>query len=110
MLFFLFVNNLYNFRKNHLFVDRRIYCYKGSWRDKKQDLDRVCYYFISSPLSLQDSFESGRETLKPTMEITVFGEFPFCEHDKFVLQDGSSMLIGNITYNYFEKIIFNKLI
>lgn len=88
--------------KNPLFVDRRIYAYKGKWENPNNDFQENIYYFISTPMTLASSWESGREEIRPTIGITVFGEHAFCEHDIVYLQDGTKFEIGGIVNNYFE--------
>lgn len=88
--------------KNHLFVDRRVYAYKGKWKDPKQDLERLCYYFINEN-TLVESYENGRGQMKQQITITVFGEFPIVAYDEFTLQTGEKYKVQNITYNYFES-------
>jgi len=89
--------------KNNLLVDRRVYPFKGTWRDRLQDIDRVCYYFVETPLTLVESFENGRECLKPQITITIFGEFPICTHDLFTLQNGETYKVSGINANYLES-------
>ena len=88
--------------KNHLFVDRRVYAYKGKWKDPRQDLERNLYYFINE-LTLVESYENGRGQMKPQITITVFGEFPICANDEITLQTNEKFKVEGITYNYFES-------
>lgn len=89
--------------KNPLLVDRTVYAFKGKWINPKNDLPCVIYYFVSSPLTLASSWESGREEIKPTVSITVFGEHAFTKHDVIYLEDGSHYEVEEITSNYFES-------
>lgn len=88
--------------KNHLFVDRRVYAFKGTWKDPKQDLERLCYYFVNET-TLVESYENGRGHMKPQITITVFGEFPICANDLFKLQTDEEFRVQDISYNYFES-------
>lgn len=89
--------------KNDIFVDRRVYAFKGKWKDPKQDIERTCYYFVKEN-TLVESYENGKETIKPRITIVVFGEFPFCARDIFTLQDGSKLRIqGSPSINYVES-------
>lgn len=88
--------------KNALLVDRRVYAYKGKWKSQKDDLEVNIYYFISAPMTLTESWENCRETIKPTIGITSFGEHAFCTHDIITLQDGTTFEIKEFTNNYFE--------
>ena len=88
--------------KNHLFVDRRVYAYKGTWKDPRQDLKRNLYYFINEQ-TLVESYENGRGQMKPQITITVFGEFPICANDEITLQTNEKFKVEGITYNYFES-------
>lgn len=89
--------------KNALFVDRRVYAFRGKWKNPNSDYLVNIYYFISTPLTLASSWENGREEIKPTIGITVFGEHAFCKHDIVYLQDGTMFEIGDITNNHFEN-------
>ena len=88
--------------KNHLFVDRRVYAYKGEWKDPKQDLARNIYYFINENTLVED-YENGRGQMKPQITITIFGEFPICANDLITLQNKETYRVQGITFNYFES-------
>lgn len=90
--------------KNPLFVDRRVYAFKGKWKNpnNKDYLENI-YYYVSTPATLTSSWVDGREEIKPTIGITVFGEHAFCKHDTIYLQDGSKYEISDITNNEFEN-------
>lgn len=89
--------------KNNLLVDRRVYAFKGTWKDVSQDLSRLVYYYVEKPMTLVEDFKGGRETLTPQITINVFGEFPICVHDIFTLQNGERYKVEDITFNYFES-------
>lgn len=88
--------------KNPFILDRRVYAFKGKWKNPQNDHLENIYYFVSTPLTLATTWENGREEIRPTISITTFGEHAFCEHDIFYLQDGTKFEIGDITNNYFE--------
>lgn len=87
--------------KNNLFVDRRVFCFKGKWKDPRQDIERNCFYYIKENTLVED-YRDGKETLSPRITIVVFGEYPMCEHDTFTLQTGETYRVGNIILNYVE--------
>ena len=89
--------------KNQLVCDRRVYCFKGKWKNPNNDYDQVIYYFISTPMTLVGTWENGREQVKTTLGITVFGEHAFCKHDIIYLQTGEKYEVNDITNNYFES-------
>ena len=88
--------------RNPFFVDRSVYTYRGKWQNPNEDKPTTFYYFISNPMTLVSSFNKGREELVQEIEITVFGEFPFCEKDIITLANGEQFYITNMTLNYFE--------
>lgn len=88
--------------KNPIICDRRVYAYKGKWVNPNNDHDETIFYFISTPMTLVTTWENGREQVKSTLGITVFGEHAFCTHDIIYLQDGTSFEVHDITPNYFE--------
>lgn len=89
--------------KNPLFVDRRIYAHRGLWKNPRNDVLVNIYYFISTPMTLASSWDNGREEIKPTVGITIFGEHAFCKHDIIILEDGAEFEVNEITNNYFES-------
>ncbi len=93
--------------KNNFFVDRRVYPFKGKWKDPKQDLERNIYYFVNSH-TLVESYENGRGQMKDQITITIYGEHPICANDKFYLDNGDDYKVQDITKNYFESNILIK--
>lgn len=89
--------------KNNLFVDRKVYNFRGKWCNPNNDFKENIFYFISVPMTLASRWQDGREEIKSTMEITVFGEHAFCKHDIIYLQDGTKFEIGDFVNNYFES-------
>lgn len=85
-----------------LLCDRRVYDKKGSWRKPKNDIADNIFYFIKEPLTLVPSYVNGREELKATLTICVFGGKEFCKEDEITLDNGAKYRIQEITYNYVE--------
>lgn len=88
--------------KPNCLCDRDIYSFKGKWFNPNTREYENVFYYISSPLSYRTTYESGTEELKPTMEITIFGEKPIIERDIIILQDGSKMRVASRTINFVE--------
>jgi len=82
--------------------DRRIYDKKGSWKSPNNDHAENIFYFIKQGLTLVPNYVNGREQLKETLTITVFGDKPFVKEDKIKLANGVEYRIQNIMPNYVE--------
>lgn len=82
--------------------DRRVYSFKGKWKNPQNDIESNIFYFIKEPLSLVPSYINGREELKETLTITVFGGKPFAKEDTVTLQDGTTYKIQQMIPNYYE--------
>ena len=89
--------------KNPLICDRRVYSYKGQWKNPNNDHPVTIFYFISTPMTLVTTWENGSEQVKSTLGITIFGEHAFCTHDIIKLQDGTEYEVHDVTNNYFES-------
>lgn len=89
-------------RRNHFIVDRKIYSFKGSWKNPQQDIETVIYYFVSRPQTFITEWQNGRETIVPQMEITVFGEHPIVKDDIITLDNGSKYKVVEHTLNPYE--------
>lgn len=89
--------------KNPTLCNRKVYEFKGKWKNPKNDYAQTIYYFISTPMTLVSTWENGREQVKSTLGITVFGEHAFCEHDIITLQDGTTFEVHDFTNNYFAS-------
>jgi len=92
--------------KTPILCDRRIYDKKGEWKNPNQDIHDVIFYFIKEPLTLVPSYVSGREELKETITITVFGSKPICVKDKIKLNAGEKFReyeVQSIVPNYIEQ-------
>ena len=90
-------------QKNPLLVDRTIYAFKGTWQNPQQDIPTNVYYFISNRPTFSIDYNNGREEMQQTLEITCFGEHPFCINDKITLQTGEVKEIIGVANNYFES-------
>ena len=89
--------------KNPILCNRLVYNYKGKWKNPNNDYWQTIYYFISTPMTLVSTWENGREQVKSTLGITVFGEHAFCTHDIIRLQDGTEFEVQDLTNNYFDS-------
>ena len=88
--------------KTPLLCDRRIYDKKGYRKNTILNTEETFYYFIREPLSLVSSYENGREVMKETITICVFGSKPFVKEDLVMLEDGHSFRVVSYTLNYAE--------
>lgn len=86
-----------------MLVDRRVYAFKGKWKNPQEDTSENIFYFFSQPFTMVETYQNGRETLKRTCEITIFGGKAICERDIITLQDGTEMRVASVTPNYFES-------
>ena len=94
--------------KTPILCDRRVYDKKGTWKSPNNDINESIFYFIREPLTLVPSYRNGREELKETMTITVFGGKPFCKEDEIALDNGTKFRVQEITVNYIEHNILVK--
>lgn len=94
--------------KTPLLCDRRVYDKRGKWRNPNQDHDENIFYFVKEPLTLTASYQYGREQLKETTTIVVFGGKPIAKEDTIWLDTGESFKVVGITVNYFEGNILVK--
>ena len=89
--------------KTPILCDRRVYDKKGKWKSPNNDFAENIFYYIKENLTLVPSYRNGREELKETLTITVFGSKPFVKEDKITLDNGVNYRIKEITFNYFEQ-------
>lgn len=94
--------------KTPILCDRRVYDKKGSWKSPNNDIPENVFYFIKEPLTLVPSYVNGREQLKETLTITVFGGKPFAKEDKITLDTGIVYKIQQIVPNFIEHNILVK--
>ena len=91
-----------------ILCDRRVYDKKGKWKSPNNDVEQNIFYFIKEPLTLVPSYQNGREQLKETLTITVFGSREFVKGDTITLDTNDKYKIQNITVNYIEHNILVK--
>lgn len=89
--------------KTPIICDRRVYAYKGKWQSPNNDIAENVFYFIKEPLTLVPSYVNGREELKETITICVFGSKPFAKEDKITLANGTTYRIHQIIPNELES-------
>ena len=94
--------------KTPILCDRRVYDKKGKWKSPNNDIAENIFYFIKEPLTMIPSYVNGREQLKETLTITVFGGKAFVKEDTITLDNGSTYRIQEITPNYIEHNILVK--
>lgn len=88
--------------KTPIFCDRRVYDKKGKWKSPNNDIAENIFYFIKENLTLVPSYHNGREELKETMIITVFGGKQIVKEDEITLDNGNTYRVQQITPNYIE--------
>lgn len=88
--------------KTPILCDRRVYDKKGKWKSPYNDIEENIFYFIKENLTLVPSYRNGREELKETLTITVFGGKPFGKEDLVTLANGKKYRIQQITPIYIE--------
>ena len=88
--------------KTPFLCDRRVYDKKGKWKSPNNDIAENIFYFIKEPLTLVPSYINGREQLKETLTITVFGGKPFAKEDSITLDTGITYKIQQMTPNFIE--------
>ena len=93
--------------KTPILCDRRIYDKKGKIKLPNNDIEENVFYYIKEPLSLATEYHNGREEIKETMTIVVFGGKPIAQYDNIILDD-VEYTVGAIAYNYVEHNILVK--
>jgi len=94
--------------KTPILCDRRVYDKKGQWKSPNNDIAENIFYFVKEPLTLVPSYRNGREELKETLTITVFGSRQFVKEDEITLDTGVKYRVQEITYNFIEHNILIK--
>ena len=94
--------------KTPIICDRRVYDKKGKWKSPNNDIAENIFYFVKEPLTLVPSYRNGREEMKETLTITVFGSKQFAKEDEITLDSGVKYRIQEITYNFIEHNILVK--
>ena len=57
--------------KTPILCDRRVYAFKGKWKNPNNDIADNIYYFIKENLTLVPSYVNGREEYVETITIVV---------------------------------------
>lgn len=85
--------------------DRRIYNKKGKWKNPNNDVEEVIFYFIKEPLTLTSDYVNGKEEVKETLTIVIFGSKPIVGYDEITLENGKKMVVSpdGIVYNEVER-------
>ena len=95
--------------KTPIFCDRRVYDKKGKWYSPLTHIEENIFYFVQTPLTLVPSYDvNGREQMKESMTIVIFGGKPIVKEDLITLEDGTQLTAQTITVNYFEPNIMVK--
>lgn len=94
--------------KTPIICDRRVYDKKGKWKSPNNDIAENIFYFVKEPLTLVPSYRNGREEMKETLTITVFGSKQFAKEDEVTLDSGVKYRVQEITYNFIEHNILVK--
>ena len=94
--------------KTPIICDRRVYDKKGKWKSPNNDIAENIFYFVKEPLTLVPSYRNGREEMKETLTITVFGSKQFVKEDEITLDSGVKYRVQEITYNFIEHNILVK--
>ena len=94
--------------KTPILCDRRVYDKKGSWKSPNNDIAENIFYFVKEPLTMIPSYRNGKEELKETITITVYGGKPFAKEDTIVDENGKIFKIEQMTPNYIEHNILVK--
>ena len=95
--------------KTPMLCDRRVYDKRGKWKSPNNDIAENIFYFVKEPLTLTASYDSyGREQMKETTTITIFGGKPIIKEDSITLENGSEYKVIAITINYFESNVLIK--
>ena len=94
--------------KTPMLCDRRVYDKKGKWQNPNNDIPTNIFYFIKEPKTIVPSYASGREELKETLTIVVFGGKPIAKDDKIITETGETFRVETIIVNYAEHNILVK--
>lgn len=94
--------------KTPILCDRRVYDKRAKWKNPNNDIEETLFYFIKEPLTFTPSYENGREQMKETITICIFGGKPIAKEDKITLEDGSTFIVESYVVNYIESNIMIK--
>lgn len=95
--------------KTPMLCDRRVFDKKGKWRNPQNDIDENIFYFVKEPLTIVPSYDGyGREEMKETMTIVIFGEKPIVKNDIITVENGTRYRVHSFTLNEFETNVLVK--
>lgn len=95
--------------KTPIICDRRVFDKRGKWKSPNNDIEENIFYYVKEPLTLVASFDSyGREEMKETTTIVIFGGKPIIKEDSIKLENGSTYKVVGLTINYVEQNILVK--
>lgn len=95
--------------KTPILCDRRVYDKKGKWKSPNDDIAQNIFYFVKEALTLTPSYDNtGREELRETITITIFGGKPIAKEDTIYLEDNTPFKVESIVINYVEHNVFVK--
>jgi len=95
--------------KTPILCDRRTYDKRGKWKSPNNDIAENIFYFIKEPLTIISSYDNnGREIMKETMTITIFGGKPIIKEDSIELETGEILKVQSFVINYFESNVLIK--
>lgn len=86
-----------------LICDRRVYDKKGKWLNPLTKIVENVFYFEKEARTMVSTYVNGREELKETLTITVYGGKPFAKGDKIALETGEEFRIEGYIPKYFES-------
>ena len=94
--------------KTPILCDRRVYDKKGKWFNPLKGLYENIFYFVKEPSTLVATYINGREELKETMTITIFGGKPIAKEDTITLENNSDYKVVGLTIQYVESNVLVK--
>ena len=83
-------------------IDRRSYLYEGLWQSPNSDLQEKLFYYFIQPFTMTMELRQGREIIKPTCVLGIYGEHHFVKGDVITLHNGSQLKVVNQTFTYKE--------
>ena len=90
--------------KTPILCDRRVYDKKGKWKSPNNDIAENVFYFVKEPLTMESTYDPyGREEVKETMTITIFGGKPIVKEDTITLYDGTTMRVKDVVPIFYES-------
>ena len=95
--------------KTPLLCDRRVYDKKGKWKNPNNDIAENIFYFVKEDRTMSAEYNAfGKEEMKETTTIVVFGGKPISKEDIVWLETGEQFRVVGITIRYFESNILVK--